>query len=383
MSKIDNLSGKSEFHLTFQVVSVIYFQDISDMSNVIPVAWWQLDEGSGQIANDTIGNNHGTLENNPTWSGGQVNGGLSFDGVNDYVEVADNNALDFGTGDFSLSTWVNTSDSSGIDVIVDKRVETFGLVQGYVLYNYNGNLGFQLADGIGQGWTNYLSNVSISDGNWHQVTVTIDRDSTTGGRWYVDGVEVGTFNPTGRQGSLSNSRPLTLGRRSDLASGYFNGSLDEVQLFNQSLSASDVLSLYNNPGNNSNDDLANRLNLSGSSVSANGNNDGFTAELGEPSQSGTINSAWWSWTAPSSGTVTIDTNGSQFDTFLSVFTGNTIDSLNTVAQNDDGGNGLQSLVSFNATAGTSYQIAVDGYSSATGDIQLNIDLVGSNGGFII
>ena len=218
------------------------------MANVTPVALWQLNETSGTIANDSIGNNDGILKNNPTWTAGQVNGALSFDGVNDYVQVADNNALDFGTGDFSISTWVKTTDSSGIDVLLDKRVEASGPVQGYVLYNYNGKLGFQLADGVGSGWTNYVSNVSITDGNWHQVTVTIDRDSTTGGKWYVDGVQVGTFNPTGRQGSLSNSKPLTIGRRSDSSwAGYFKGSLDEVQLFNKSLSASEVSSLFNQP----------------------------------------------------------------------------------------------------------------------------------------
>ncbi len=210
------------------------------------VAWWKLDEKSGSTAFDTIGGNNGSLKNYPSWSSnGQVGGSLSFDGVNDYVRVADNNALDFGTGDFSISVWVKTSDSSGIDVILDKRTEASGPVQGFVLFTYNGELGFQLGDG--KGHTNYGSNNAfIADGNWHQVTVTVDRNAVGGGKWYVDGVNVGSFTPTGRQGSLSNNKALTLGRRSDSSSaGYFKGSLDEVMLFNRALSAGEIKTIYN------------------------------------------------------------------------------------------------------------------------------------------
>ena len=87
-----------------------------------------------------------------------------------------------------------------------------------------------------------------------------------------------SFNPTGRVGFLSNSAPLTLGRRSDHPTwpGYFNGSLDEVMLFDRSLSASQAIELYydslilgltsnnalaNSPLNNSNPQLNNLSNF--------------------------------------------------------------------------------------------------------------------------
>ncbi|MEG5042579.1 MULTISPECIES: bluetail domain-containing putative surface protein [unclassified Microcoleus] len=121
-----------------------------------------------------------------------------------------------------------------------------------------------------------------------------------------------------------------------------------------------------------NDNFVNRSVLSGSTANATGTNVGATGETGEPAQNGTINSAWWSWTAPSSGTFTIDTKNSNFDTYLSVFTGSAVDSLSLIGSNDDGGGNATSLINLNATAGTTYQIAVDGFSSATGAIQLNI-----------
>ena len=77
-----------------------------------------------------------------------------------------------------------------------------------------------------------------------------------------------------------------------------------------------------------NDNFANRADLgSVSSVTATGSNVGFTGETGEPPQDGAINSAWWSWTAPSSGTLVVDTNGSAFDTYLTLATGSTVNAL--------------------------------------------------------
>ncbi len=124
-----------------------------------------------------------------------------------------------------------------------------------------------------------------------------------------------------------------------------------------------------------NDNFSNRIFLPGLPVSTTGSNIGDTGEAQEPAQSGPINSTWWSWTAPSTGTVTFDTQGSIFDTWLSVYTGSALNSLSLIAFNDDviPGSDLTSLVSLNVSVGTTYQIAVDGYQSYTGNINLNIN----------
>ncbi|WP_445245440.1 S8 family serine peptidase [Microcoleus sp. OTE_8_concoct_300] len=121
-----------------------------------------------------------------------------------------------------------------------------------------------------------------------------------------------------------------------------------------------------------NDNFANQIPLTGGTATTTGSNRGATGEVGEPSQSGPTNSAWWSWTAPISGIYKIDTKGSKFDTYLSVFTGSAVNNLTLIGANDDAAGSLTSLVSLNATAGTTYRIAVDGFSSITGEIQLNI-----------
>ena len=125
-----------------------------------------------------------------------------------------------------------------------------------------------------------------------------------------------------------------------------------------------------------NDDFANRISVSGSSGTTSGSNVGATKEAGEPNHfSVGGKSVWWQWTAPASGTAIINTDSSDFDTLLAVYTGAAVNSLTQIGSNDDVGGGIQSEVIFAVSAGTSYEIAVDGYSGASGSIQLNWSLV--------
>jgi hypothetical protein len=121
-----------------------------------------------------------------------------------------------------------------------------------------------------------------------------------------------------------------------------------------------------------NDNFANRIALTGDTANATGSNIRATAEPGEPNQSGQINSVWWTWTAPNTGTYTINTEGSGYDTWLSLFTGSDVSNLSLIAADDDSGEGLTSRIYLNAIAGQTYQIAVEGWSSSTGPINLNI-----------
>lgn len=128
-----------------------------------------------------------------------------------------------------------------------------------------------------------------------------------------------------------------------------------------------------------NDNFANRITLVGDSASTTGTNVGATGETGEPNHAGVsspLESVWWTWTAPTSGQVTIDLIGSNYDTSIGVYTGSAVNSLSTIAGNDDS-IGLISQVSFTATAGTTYQIAVDGFLGSEGSIGLNLALFNS------
>jgi hypothetical protein len=128
----------------------------------------------------------------------------------------------------------------------------------------------------------------------------------------------------------------------------------------------------------SNNNFANATVLSGSAVTVSGSNVGATIEAGEPPKAGNAGGAsvWWSWTAPASGSVTISTAGSTFDTILGIFTGASVSGLTAIAANDDSPTGgtLTSKVTFNAVAGTKYAIGVDGFNGAKGNIVLSVAL---------
>jgi hypothetical protein len=107
-------------------------------------------------------------------------------------------------------------------------------------------------------------------------------------------------------------------------------------------------------------------------TSINGSNVGATKEPGEPAHAGNAGgrSIWFQWTATANGAVTFSTAGSSFDTTLGVYRGTSVAALSRVASNDDY-MGLTSRVTFRATAGVTYMIAVDGYNAASGSVSLS------------
>lgn len=98
------------------------------------------------------------------------------------------------------------------------------------------------------------------------------------------------------------------------------------------------------------------------------NNRFATLETFEPARiSARAGTVWWRWVAPGNGTVVMDSLASDFDTALTVYTGDDFGSLGEVAVSLDVPNRAQSQVTFQTRAGQEYQIMVDGqYGNASG-----------------
>lgn len=116
-----------------------------------------------------------------------------------------------------------------------------------------------------------------------------------------------------------------------------------------------------------NDDFAQRITLPNlrTNITVEGSNLWSTGESGESNGRSSI---WWSWTAPVSGPVTIDTCGSFAGAYLKVFTGTSISNLSFFGA---AAGGSCASLSFSAVSGTTYHIAVEG-GWAQGHVQLNL-----------
>ncbi len=163
-------------------------------------------------------------------------------------------------------------------------------------------------------------------------------------------------------------------------------STTESRLLTSATSVTDARNGVNRPrldmlaeqGAPANDAFASAASLSGSSASASGWNYNATSQSGEPLHSGVAggHSVWWTWTAPSDGVLSISTGGSDFDTLLAVYTGNSVSALTAVAANDDAVNasGTTSALSVAVTSGQTYLVAVDGKNGVQGAIALALSL---------
>lgn len=123
-----------------------------------------------------------------------------------------------------------------------------------------------------------------------------------------------------------------------------------------------------------NDNFASAQVISGSSGTVSGSNVAATKEAGEPVHAGNDGgrSIWYRWTAPAGGTWTFNTAGSSFDTLLAVYTGNALSNLVAVASSDNSPGTNTSSVTFTATNGTVYQIAVDGFLADAGELAMSV-----------
>lgn len=131
-----------------------------------------------------------------------------------------------------------------------------------------------------------------------------------------------------------------------------------------------------------NDAFAASTEMVGNPISVSGSTIDATSEPGEPAPlpgEPAAVSAWWKWTASSAGWVEVNTQGSNFDTLLTVYSGTVISSLTRIGANDDDpvlpGDLETSRVRFQTTSGTTYYFSVCGYAGKTGSVSLSLATV--------
>ena len=198
------------------------------------LGWWPLDATSGSIASNAAWNGNNGTVNGATWNaGGRINGCLSFNGVNNSVQIA--NPV---VNDFSIAFWVKTTQTAG----TPQWYNGVGLVDGDVPSTANdfgtALVGGKFAFGVGNPDTTIVSTTAINNGAWHHCVAT--RQEATGiMSVYVDGSL--QASGTANRNTLNAPANLLFGAT---GGNYFNGSLDDVKIFARTLSSNEVAALY-------------------------------------------------------------------------------------------------------------------------------------------
>jgi hypothetical protein len=199
------------------------------------VGYWAMDDGSGSTAIDSSGNgNSATLTNGPTWTAGHMNGAIAFNGNTSFASVLIPTSMwNSFSGGFSVSFWALTSDAAGT-----VPISAFGSATSFGLYSGSWYIG------DGSSWTHINSGIS-SDGAWHFYAFTWDGTAITS---YCDGVKIQQAAFSGASFAGIPNNQLVMGMDNRGSGSYFPGSMDEIRLYNRSLSASEVAAVMNDTG---------------------------------------------------------------------------------------------------------------------------------------
>jgi len=198
--------------------------------NLDLVSWWQFEEGGGTEANDSAGTNDGTLYGDPCWVAGYVGDwALDFNGVSDYVEVADDDSLDITGSEITLSAWIKPDSLANANIVRKRQSD-----DGYYLIIYGGKIRLAIND---VGW-NYGGYAPPSTGQWYHVVGVYDGSSR---KVYVDSILRDTQSQSGN--IVSNDVPLRIGTKNGSFES-FGGTIDDVRIYDRALTEPEVLHLY-------------------------------------------------------------------------------------------------------------------------------------------
>jgi len=201
-----------------------------------PVAQWKMDEGSGSTAYDVTDNNNDGTISGAAWTTGKYGSALSFDGVDDYVDVADSSSLT--TTNLTVSAWIKSNSIATEQTIVSKFANEGGGAKGFMFEIYLSKVNIAIDTNVQlitlAGGTTLLSNT------WYYVTATYDGSTI---KAYVNGVLDRSKSTTA--GISDTVTVLNIGRYTYASNLWFNGLIDDVRIYNYARTPEQIRLDYN------------------------------------------------------------------------------------------------------------------------------------------
>ena len=206
------------------------------------VGWWRFNDGSGTIASDSSGNgNNGTLEGSPvpSWTTGINGGALSFNGINDYVDIPNSPSLQIGGNAITLAFWADISNVVNFNPILTK--DNIGnnrdwdvYVQGSVV-NFLATIGGNLID-------INTSPYTISSNTWYYIVCVYNGNQML---IYVNGSLITSYSVTGNL--LGHTDDVRIGTDWGTTGRFAAATVENVQIYNRALSASEIQTGFQQP----------------------------------------------------------------------------------------------------------------------------------------
>ena len=197
------------------------------------VAYYPMSSGEGSTLIDEALDNDGTI-NGASWSTDSRIGEacLSFDGSDDHVEAPDSASLDITGSELTMSAWIylDSVPSNNKDMILNKENE-YEMAVGT-----SGTVEWAIRRGGNWSWID--SGVSVPTGSSTLVSMVYTGSEV---RIYKNGILGDTYSLTGNIDS--NSKPFTIGWRSSDGESPWNGKIDDVRVYDRSLSTPEIKAL--------------------------------------------------------------------------------------------------------------------------------------------
>lgn len=185
----------------------------------------------------------GSLINGPTYSSANL-GSIVFDGTNDEVLITNNTLARIGTGDFTVTAWVNNDITTEEDFI-----GTGGITNGDILLMIfrdagGGNGGFRGHVWSSTGNSNVIDSPrSIGTGNWNMLTQKV----AWGGNidLFENGILTASQLLVGNAPTSTRTQLIVGCRSTGAGSSHFQGKISGIQIYNRALSAAEIQQNYN------------------------------------------------------------------------------------------------------------------------------------------
>jgi len=204
------------------------------------VGWWPF---TGNALDSSGNGNHGTVNGATLTTDrfGSVNKAYSFDGIDDFIEILDDNSLN--NPNLTVGFWINTNSVIFQQVFYKVSLNTAQNEEYSIPINLNNKNEINLdlknnSCSPGVGWIYFNNSAALS--NWKHVIFTHDGIST---KYFLDGNLINSQKANFKIANCPGGS-LILGIAWNLQHA-FNGSLDDIGIWNRALTQEEITSLYN------------------------------------------------------------------------------------------------------------------------------------------